>query len=403
MPSRREFSDWLKAFLDYAKHSETPFDMLYWSGVSAIAGALQRKVWIDQGRYKLYPNFFIVFVADPGVIQKSTTINYAMDLLKKVPEIAFAPNATTWEGFIKYMEDSHQADGVLTADLNAPQEKTSAVTISASELSTFLDPENKFMLSALTQLWDCEDVFLKLTKFSGTEQIEKPCVNLIGGTTPAWMRESFDRWSREGGFVSRTVFIYGDKKRQLVAFPKRHLTEAHYRQRQRLINDLTFINTLKGEYVLDPKVFELGELWYAEHNRKTQEAGYVDSSGFKDRKQAHILKLAMIIAASRSDRLVVTEEDWAEAVVRIDEAEACFPLAFASTEERQELRPFHDIAAYVKAMGEVEKSRLVGKFTSRYMLREISGALESLRASGEIDTRNKADGKTYIVWTETPK
>lgn len=393
MPSsRREFDNWLKAYLDANKSSETPFEMLYWCGISALAGALQRKVWLDQGRYTLYPNFFIILVADAGVIQKSTTINSAMGLLRKVPTVAFAPDASTWEGFIKYMEDSHQADGEFT--IESVNTKTSAVTICASELSTFLDPTNKYMLSALTKLWDCEDTFIKLTKFSGEEHIEKPCLNLIGGTTPAWMRDSFDRWSREGGFVSRTVFIFADKKRQLVAFPKKK----DARIEERLVNDLNLITTLKGEFVVDPKVYELGEIWYKEHNDKVGKPGYVDSSGFKDRKQTHILKLAMVLAISRGDELRITVEDWAEALVQIDSAEKDFPKAFATLSERVELRPYYELLAVIQREKECEKTKLLGRFAAKYLLREMQQAMQAMIEAQQVGVVSRADGKTYYTW-----
>jgi Protein of unknown function (DUF3987) len=394
----REFPNWLKAFLDYAQVSETPFEMLYWSGVSAVAGALQRKVWVDQGRYKLYPNFFIVFVADPGVIQKSTTINEALALLRKVPDVVFAPDATTWEGFIKFMEDSHTADDAFTGDANQPHDKTAAVTIVASELSTFLDPTNKYMLSALTKLWDCEDTFVKLTKFSGTEHIEKPCVNLIGGTTPSWMRESFDKWTREGGFVSRTIFIYGDKKRQLVAFPKKNHTTARERLGERLILDLCRMNKLKGEYILHPEVFSIGETWYNAHNGRIGQPGYTDSSGFKDRKQSHILKLAMIIAAATSDKMMILPEHWGEALVLIDRAEKDFPKAFSSLDERSELRPYYELMVAIKKEGRIERSKLYAKYTSRYLLREMQAAIEAMVESGSVAKVNASDGKMYVQW-----
>lgn len=397
----RHYKDWLKAYLSYAeKISETPVEMLYWAGVSAIAGALQRRVFIDQRRFQLYPNFFIVFVADPGIIQKSTTINTAIKLLTKVPNIVVAPDATTWEGFIKFMEDNHQSDNAFDANnFGQDQHKSSAITISASELSVFLDPTNKPMLSALTKLWDCEDVFVKLTKFSGTEHIEKPCLNLIGGTTPAWMRESFDRWSREGGFVSRTIFIYGQEKRQLLAFPGRNLNQQQQTElTTKLIADLEEISKLKGEYVLEPRVFDLGEEWYKEHYRKVSSAGYVDSSGFKDRKQAHILKLAMVIAASRGERLSITDEIWAEAVVRVDEAELSFPKAFSSIDERQELRPYYDLRNTVKTEGEIELSRLYSRYTRRYLLREMQQAVDALIQSGTVLKVAKEGGRIFLKW-----
>lgn len=402
--AHREFKDWLKAYLGYAAdESETPLEMLYWAGVSAIAGALQRKVFLDQRRYVLYPNFFIVFVAPAGTIQKSTTINSAIKLLGNVKGVVMAPDAVTWEGFIKFMEDNHQADQVFDADnFDAENTKTSAVTIAASELSTFLDPTNKYMLSALTKLWDCEDVFVKLTKFSGTEHIEKPCVNLIGGTTPSWMRDSFDRWSREGGFVSRTIFIYGDTKRQLLAFPGRGKASKDKSKsdqiRARLIRDLQAIHTLQGEYILSPEVISLGEIWYEEHNAKVSKKGYVDSSGFKDRKQSHILKLAMVIAASKGESMVISPEVWAEAVVRVDDAEANFPKAFSTLDERTELRPYYEIRSTLKLEKEIDRRVLLQRFAKKYMLREMQMAIEALAQAGEIEKQNKADGRTMLVW-----
>lgn len=395
--AHREYKDWLKAYLTYAeKISETPFNMLYWAGVSAVAGALQRNVWIDQARYQLYPNFFIIFVADAGVIQKSTTINTALGLLRKVDNIKFAPDSATWEGFIKFMEDNHQADNPLTENLDQEQTKTSAVTIIASELSVFLDPENKNMLSALTKLWDCEETFVKLTKFSGTEHIEKPCLNLIGGTTPSWMRESFTRWSREGGFVSRTIFIFGEKKRQLIAFPKKHIPPDHELTKGKLVRDLAAISRLKGEFIISPKVFEIGEIWYEQHNHAVSAPGYVDSSGFKDRKQAHILKLAMIISAARGESKVIEADHWAEALVLVDEAEKDFPRAFSTIDERPELRPYSELLKTIKLEKEIDRTRLYGRFTHRFMLREMAAALDAMASAKLIEKAQTANGITLI-------
>ena len=69
----RNYSDWLKAYMEYAGYGEAPKYMHFWTGVSVIAGALRRKVWIDEIYFKWYPNFYIIFVAPPGVVSKSTT------------------------------------------------------------------------------------------------------------------------------------------------------------------------------------------------------------------------------------------------------------------------------------------------------------------------------------------
>lgn len=391
MKTRRENEDWLISFLDYAKDSETPFKVLYWSGVSAVAGALRRNVFLDQGRYTLYPNFYIVLVARPGVIQKTTTINYAIKLLKEVKDINFSPKACTWEAFITTLEGMHEMDtDGKPLSVDSTVTKTAAISVIAGELSMFLDTENKFMVSALTDLWDCPDDFEKVTKFSGSEFIEKPCVNLVAGTTPAWMRESFDRFSREGGLVSRIIFVYANEKRQLVAHP----VQAPKELQRKLTVDLEYIGNLKGEFRMTAEARHLSEIWYVEHNTRTDK-GVTDATGFNERKQAHILKLAMVISASRRDTLVITDSDLQDAIVKVNEVEADFTKSFEVLHDRTELKPYADLREAIKQAGTIKKQVLIARFTHRFTMREMDEALKALASADEIEIIQGMTGFTF--------
>ncbi|TXH42236.1 MAG: hypothetical protein E6Q97_36170, partial [Desulfurellales bacterium] len=68
----RQLKDWLATYLDYTEGTEAPRVMHFWAGVSAIASVLRRRVWIDMTRFQWYPNFYIIFVAPPGIISKTT-------------------------------------------------------------------------------------------------------------------------------------------------------------------------------------------------------------------------------------------------------------------------------------------------------------------------------------------
>ena len=96
----RNFRDWLEAFCDYAQYGEAPRRMYFWVGVSAVAGALRRKVWIDQAYFRWHPNFYIILVAPPGIVSKSTTASIAMRLLRRVPRIKFGPDVVTWQALV---------------------------------------------------------------------------------------------------------------------------------------------------------------------------------------------------------------------------------------------------------------------------------------------------------------
>ena len=381
--SRREFPDWLTAFVDYAKaFSETPEKFLYWSGVSAIAAALERRVWIDQGRYLLYPNFFIVLVADPGRVQKSTTINASTELIKKIPGINIAPKSCTWEGFVKLLSGMHRAE---QAEVTLTGENTAVapIVVASSELSVFFDPTNEGLISSLIELWDCPDVFDRFTKMYGMETVEKPCVNLFAGTTPAWIRQSFDRFSREGGIVARMIFLYESRKRQLIAFPKRHEPKGGKEIKARLIRDLTYMTDLRGEFLIDEDAYDWGEKWYTEHNHALDAVDEV--TGFADRKQAHVLKLSMILSASRRETRRITLQDMQDATKAITAVEPDFAHVFSVTDDRSELRPYNDIRKILEKAGRIEWSRLVGQCSGRYMLHEIERVIAVMRNAEELD------------------
>jgi hypothetical protein len=84
---KRHYSNWLQSFMEYAGYGEAPPHMYFWIGVSTIAGVLRRRVWIDEIKFQWFPNFYIVLVAPPGIVSKTTTMGIGHDLLKLVPGV----------------------------------------------------------------------------------------------------------------------------------------------------------------------------------------------------------------------------------------------------------------------------------------------------------------------------
>ena len=96
----RNFPNWLQAYCEYSQNTEAPERMRMWCGISAIAGALRRKVWIDMAYFQWYANQYVILVAPPGIVSKSTTANVAMRLLRQVPGIRFGPDVVTWPSLV---------------------------------------------------------------------------------------------------------------------------------------------------------------------------------------------------------------------------------------------------------------------------------------------------------------
>src|SRR6516162_4021230 len=102
----RVFPNWLKAYMDYTRDSESPNTFHFWTGVSTLAGALRRRVWIDMKKFQWTPNFYIILVGPPGVAAKSTSISMGMNLLSQIKGVKFGPESMTWQALAKDLEDA---------------------------------------------------------------------------------------------------------------------------------------------------------------------------------------------------------------------------------------------------------------------------------------------------------
>lgn len=392
----RYYPNWISAFLDYSSYSEAPDKMRRWTAISTVAGALRRKVWISQGYFSWHCNMFVIFVAKPGIVSKSTTVDVGMNFLRQVPGIKFGPSSVTWQALVTLMRDS-------TEEYALPEtnefRKMSALTIVSSEFGNLVNPrENREMLDTLISLWDCPPVFMKTTKKDGAESIECPWLNIIACTTPSWIAENFPRHMVGGGFSSRCLFIYVEEKAKYVAYPGLDMSN-HSRQTElSLIQDLEHISLmLAGEYSMTREAIDWGKIWYEEHYRnRPKHLDEAQFGGYIARKQTHIHKLAMVLAAAKRDRLVITQDDLSEANGYITELEADMPLVFnliGRTDLSLQTERFLD---YVKKHGEVEYSDAY-RYVHNYFpdVKQFELILEGALKAKFIGLSH-AGGKTFI-------
>lgn len=323
----RIYNDWLKAYVDYASYGEAPKHMAFWCGVSAVAGALRRRVWIDQAYFKWYANMYVVLVAPPGIVSKTTTADVAMELLREVPGVKFGPNVVTWQSLVKSFADAgeafqdHQGDWITMSPL----------TLFSGEFGNLMNPHDRDMVDLMVTLWDGIKTFRKETKMSGNDTVENPWINLLACTTPAWIAGNFPDYLIGGGFTSRCLFVYAEQKAKYVAYPALEVPANRDKTQANLIHDLEHIATqIVGPYELDSAAIQWGKAWYEKHYQNRPE-GLDDErfGGYIARKQTHIHKVAMILAASQRDARVILTEDLVAANQMVTELEEDMPRVFA--------------------------------------------------------------------------
>jgi len=390
----RHYANWLKAYVAFTADSESPDDFHFWTGVATIAGALRRRVWIDMRKFQWTPNFYIILVGPPGIATKSTTIRAGLRLLEQVPGIHFGPPSITWQKLAESLATAVEHMKMTTSTGEEVFFPMSCLTIAVSELGTFLKIDDTALVDVLVDLWDGQlGTWGHATKTSGQTDVKNPWLNIIGCTTPAWLKANFPEHLIGGGLTSRIVFVYGDKKRRLVAYPDEMMPDADYfTMEKKLVEDLNDIALLQGSMTLTPEARKWGHDWYSKHWTAPRPDHMASDryGGYLARKQTHIHKLAIVLSAARSSSMSITDVDLHEASLLLESAEPHMLRVFESIGVVDEARRMGEIEKFVSAHGWLSADQL-WKFVRNIMTqKDFEESLKGAVRAGvlKVETRN---------------
>jgi hypothetical protein len=396
----RKLKDWLKAYMEYTSYTEAPEQFHFWTGVSVISSALRRKVWLDMLYWEWSPNFYIIFVAPPGIATKSTTMGIGKNLLSELNTIHFGPAAITWQTLLPILNDATESVPMPDGSFYP----MSCVSFFLSELGTFLDLQDRKMLDVLVDMWDGhKGTWQKGTVSRGIESVVNPWITIVAGVTPNWLSDNLPRVLIGGGFASRCIFVFGNEKRNYIPFPKRVVQPAWVKNlKADLVNDLAIIASLRGEFTLTEEAYECAGDWYVKYWKEATSMLMVDSdmTGYIARKQAHVLKLAMIISASQQSDLIITKDHFLTAVTILESIEKGLPAIFRkiSTDVGQEMA--EKVLLVVKEKGKIEKTRLYQIFFHSMSAAQFNEVIASALTAGYIRQLQQST-RLIIEWVGT--
>ena len=396
--SERHFNNWFEAYLQYTEHSEAPEAFHFWTGVSVVAGALRRRVWIDMGYFQWTPNFYIIFVAPPGIVSKSITASIGMKLLREIPGIHFGPDVVTWQALVQSMAES--TEQVEIEGIFYPM---SCITISSSEFGTFLNPNDREMVDVLTSLWDGQiGAWKKATKTQGADTIQNPWINVVACTTPSWIAGNMPEYIISGGFMSRCIVIFADTKRKLVAYPKDEMPEDFSELERKLIHDLELISMMFGEYHLSKEAKNWGVNWYEEHYKRILSHAVSDQiQGYMARKQTHVHKLAMVLSAAKHTGTTIELAELKEAVSIVTNLETDMQYIFQTISASPETQHASELLTIVRRYKSISQANLFRLLFHKMTYSEFKQALESAVAADHI--LMVSDGAQLLVKAKDEK
>lgn len=180
-----EFTRYLKS------RTDAPPDFHIHAGMAALSVALGNRVWCDGWARPIYPNLWMVVIAPSG-FGKSVPLDMSQSLLQKAG-----------------LADSVLPDSFSQEALYGVLQSNPVGVFYLQEFASFLGTLNREYnagaLSWLTALFDVPEIDRRVLK-SGPVELRRPCITILGASSPDWFSESYRASSLRGGFLARFLF-----------------------------------------------------------------------------------------------------------------------------------------------------------------------------------------------------
>lgn len=369
--------NWLDLLRQFSRETESPVSFWLWSGISTIASALQRKVWLPFGMDAIYPNQYI-FLIGPPATRKANPIKFSRKILDAVG--------------VDVGVDS-QSKRSLTQDL-AELAKTrfynyegrvvpmAPLSLVSPELSTLFHLDINAIVEALTDIYDNSDKWDYKTSGSGKDVLRNVCLNVFAATTPSWFMNNMPPAAIGDGFTSRVVVVYEEERAHWVPLPP----EPDWELYKVLMAELKKIKRLVGPFTWDPKALEMHNKWYRSLKGRMLRVHDERLHSFVGRIQGHMLKTAMALRVAYSNELVLTTDDIQLAVELLEEVLDAAPKAFTVLGGNDFAKVTHIILRQVATLKETTFKELLRMNLQRGMTKQsLTEVLDTLESTGVVE------------------
>ena len=385
--------NFIRGFSKLCAGTEIPPLFAFWCGLAGVSICLGRRVWLDIGLFKAFPNMYVVLAAGSGQCRKSTAIGAIETIAANVePPFHFVSEKLTNEGLIDYMYKIRAQRPEDEGDKTAPYYSEAYAMV--DELSTFLDKRSyeSGLAGSLIKMYDCRPRFEYRTKTKGVAFIQNPCLGLLGGSTLDWIRNAIPTDAIGSGLTSRIIYIYVEKPSPPCAWPE--WTDEHVTLSLDLAAAMQTMSTIpSGPAEIQPDAKEEFMRLYDEWHR-TQGGEHMmflnpNLAGYASRRFMHLLTVAMLFAVAEHPThaaVVVTHKDIVNAHKQLELVERYMPkimFLIASNE-----RGFNSelVQLRVASFGKdgISRELLMRSLTNKLSQRELDEILATLLTAGRV-------------------
>ena len=413
----RNYADFVQASADAIKGSPIPKPFAQWSALSAVAGALGRRVWYPMANYDIRANLFVVLIAPPG---RNKSVSLILPFTKVFSKLT-TPVGTTEDdqnfnsGLDQYGLRNYPLYSVqdritpeklavdmtritrLDLRLSSPimeEFYDSSVTLITSEFGTFMGRHERYLQMFMTDMWDSKAEYSHKTKTSGEYLIKGPCLNWLACATPEQFVDNLPEDARSQGLLSRMLPIYYDGDRIPQSLIQERVSDNTV---DNLREDLADIAKMYGPMTFDEDAFKIVD----EDIKAGIPPEPTDNhlSEYVQRRVSHFIKIAIAVSASRRSTRKIMLEDWEFTKELMFAAEKQMPKALEGFGMGRTGRIAHDMVTWLNGtLFNNGRSHMLMKLFKRELLRKVPnpGELEQTIRAMEDSGYIKVEGNVVF-------
>lgn len=319
-------------FMSMTEEVLSPAIFRLWAAISLVSGALERRVWLQNSQGLVFPNFYILLVAPPGIGKQ--VIDRVKDLWRdtrepdtRIPAFAVAPDSMTKASLIDTLAKSRKM--VLPPGGGQPQHHH-ALLVPAEEFSVLLPSYDMEYIGTLNALWNNKLSHHEVRR-TGAKQdvnIDYPYLSILGGAQPGWLASIFPEDAWNTGIGRRMIMIYSSTTPWKDVWAESpDVTPL----RELILKRLGLLSKAYGRLSIERAAVEALTVW--DQSGRKPEPTHAKLAHYNTSRYFQLQKLSIVSAASRGELFASTKpavrlEDVERAKAWLLEAEALMPDVF---------------------------------------------------------------------------
>lgn len=288
-------SNFIEDFLSYNIGTECPKEYLRWAALSAIGVAAGFRYSLQQGRVKITPHHYTIFIDKAGT-RKTYAIDQVRELIREsFPDHPVGSSVMSRDGIIDFLhkecERAYTNEDGITGVIYHP------MSFFINEFKHFTSYNINTMISFFVDIFD-RPMFDCRTIKRDIEYIEKPCINFLAAENSDWIIFHIKQGLMTGGFSRRFIPIFEPRDDQEKIIPEPFLPDNHKELWTSMKLQLKQIHEGHAKYTWEADARKLFHEWYHEHKKSMPDDEVVRS--FMRSKDQMLLKIIICLDLAES-------------------------------------------------------------------------------------------------------